>query len=257
MFFSYLPETVAYRKRSQDCWIFKHFKFYSVELYYSVLSHAWLDMSCSPCLFFLFFFLLLLLNNTLNQNKQRFIFWEDYILVLAGLNREVPVLLFNFFFSMFLHVSYTYKTHFCVMFFPPAQFSFSWCLPGLHLFVFSLILKETRTCFCPIKWETLPLILLDTGFTPVLLKVFSCPGTVYSFLSLSIFLLIEFTCCLPFSRLTELLSKIMSGASALCCHIINFLHSDKCVAICLILMCLRYSSRLSCCDGFDGQIKLY
>lgn len=48
----------------------------------------------------------------------------------------------------------------------------------------------------------------------MLLLLFSCPGAVGSFRSLGVFLLLEFTCCLPFSRLTELLNKIMSGASS-------------------------------------------
>lgn len=191
---------------------------------------------------------------------QRFIFWENYLLTLAGLNREVPVLLFNFFlgFSQCFFMFLTLWNSFMCDVLPPSPVLFQ--LVFARAAYFCCLFSPERnwgTWSCPIKWETLPLILLDTELSPVLLLLFSCPGTVYNFLSLSIFLLIEFTCCFPFSRLTELLNKIMSGASSLCCPITNFLRSDKCVAICLILMCLQYVSRLLCRDGFDGQIKLY
>lgn len=52
----------------------------------------------------------------------------------------------------------------------------------------------------------------------------------------------------------ELLNKIVTGASFFAvilqtfCAVIN--------EICLILMYLQYCSRLSCCEGFGGQILL-
>lgn len=52
----------------------------------------------------------------------------------------------------------------------------------------------------------------------------------------------------------ELLNKIVTGASFFAvtlqtfCAVIN--------EICLILMCLQYFSRLSCCGVFEGQIVL-
>lgn len=128
MFFSYMPETVTHR-RSQDYEVFKHFD--SVEPYYSVLSHAWLDM-CLVLLICFSFFLYFLLNNTLNQHMQKFIFWEDYLLVFGGLNREVLVLLFNFF-SGFSHLT--------MIFFPqPSFLSVGVCLRWV---VVSVVLKET------------------------------------------------------------------------------------------------------------------
>lgn len=193
----------------------------------------------------------LFLNNS-NPKCAKVYFLRPLYLNFFRLNREVPVLLYNFFLG-FYFVSLTLVKIICVWYaFPwPNSLLAGGCLSGV--FLLSHLETNSETWSCLIEWETLPLILLDRGCSLVLLLLFSCPEAVGSFLSLSIFLLIEFTCCLPFSRLTELLSKIV-WCQFLCCHTTNFLCP---IAICLFLMYLQYFSRFLCCDGFDDQIKLY